>query len=104
MSDTNGSKIAHAVKSEFALGLQRMFVIVGIPLILGVGGFLGIRAVTTIDSMSAKVDSMGTTINVLQSTMQIRSAARDEQIRDIRVQIGDHETRIRVLERPGGPR
>lgn len=119
MTDTsNGEKISRAVRGEFALGLQRIFVIVGIPILLAVGGFLGVRAVTSVDDIGKEIKSQANTtqdrleaihrtlgdqsaaITVLQNTMSIRGAQRDQQINDIGSRVADHETRIRVLERP----
>lgn len=120
------ASISKAVKGEFALGIQRIFVIVGIPILLGVGGFLGVRAVTNIDDLAKRIDHQGnktqekleaitsslnaqsSAVTVLQSTMAIRGSQRDGEIREINSKVADHETRIRGLERPtaglAGPR
>lgn len=121
MSDvTNGEKISRAVKGEFALGIQRIFIIVGIPILLGVGGFLGIRAVTTGDDISKKIEHQGnktqekleamtrqlsdttSAVGVLQNSMTLRGSQRDGQITEINSRVADHEMRLRYLERPAG--
>lgn len=119
--DVNGNgAISRAVKGEFALGIQRIFVIVGIPMMLGIGGWLTSRAVASFDDLSRQVShqgikmqekldaiqqtvgAQGSTVQVLQNQVSLRAQQRDDQVKMINDRVADHESRIRVLERPVG--
>lgn len=63
------------------------------------GGYIGQSVLTKQDKLGDKLDEAAQAIRVLESSMKLRSEARDEQIGGLKTQIADHEGRIRILER-----
>lgn len=105
----NDHGISKAIQSDVALGFTRVIIMAGVPLLITLLGYFGARLVTQIDSQGLELriitkalgDQSSSTL-LLQNTVNIRGAQRDDQIRDINGRVADHETRIRVLERPAG--
>lgn len=102
--------IGRAVRSEFAMALTRSLIAIGIPTLVVISGYFGKRFLDQFDAVITEVRSYALTeqahnssltasINELRQGMQIRSANRDEQIKDIKTDLNDKEIRIRSLER-----
>jgi uncharacterized protein YcfJ len=114
------ASISRAIKGEFALGVTRALIMVGIPAMGTLGGYFGVRLINQLDKQGERIEAIGaltggslgeirktlaeqtTATTVLQSAFTLRTTTRDGQVQDIKAQIVDHEGRIRALERPAG--
>ena len=110
--------IGELVKGEVGTILSRVMIYIGIPIIGAMGSYIGfdvkdqmrsqaaeLKEQAKIQSQSVKdiqrsVSELTNNVSIIQNTINIRGIARDSQINEINTKIGDHEGRIRVLERP----
>lgn len=86
-----------ASNATFTL-LTRIMMWIGVAIMLPVVGWTMQRVVTTADEISAKVGVQGTKIELLDQSVKYGFDAAKGDITGIRMQLTDHEGRIRVIE------
>jgi len=57
MSEKNGSKFSESLKNGTGTLISRLFIILGMPALMGMGVWIGDRMVGTLDKLVEKVDT-----------------------------------------------
>ena len=86
------------VQSSGLTLFARLLMIFASLVALPIAGWMLQRVVTTADEISAKVGVQGTKIELLDQTVKYGFDAAKGDITGIRMQLTDHEGRIRVIE------
>ncbi len=86
------------VQSSGLTLFARLLMIFASLVALPIAGWMLQRVVTTADEISAKVGAQGTKIELLDQTVKYGFDAAKGDITGIRMQLTDHEGRIRVIE------
>lgn len=93
------SSFEKLVDSRLFITFARVMMILATLIGLPIAGVIGTRALTTMDKSLEKLDLLNTNHKVLTEQVKNGFDRSNETMRRIEVDVADHESRIRLLER-----